>query len=292
ELDETGFSYYGARYASAALGRWTGRDPAYLLQPGTFGQRANLYAFDDNNPVSRVDGDGRDPKTPLESHYYVEPGWLRQHYDYYANLAHDTSMPLWARTVAGVEAASTLIPAAAEEMIRGVLLVPHDADMAAQMAAAATVERNTFEKADLIAGALGHGSAALGNLAVAGEAVVVRELAPGAAAAKDASGSALPKLGEPGGPKIGSAGGPGAGKRFADPTKNAAEAEAKGRCVFCGEKTTRTPGPLQRNTDHAIAKSRGGNNTLENAENTCRTCNLDKRAQSTEEYLKKRAGGQ
>ena len=95
-----------------------------------------------------------------------------------------------------------------------------------------------------------------------------------------------------GGPKVGSAGGPGAGKRFAETTKDAAETQAGGQCVFCGRETTRTPGGTQRNTDHAIPKSRSGNNTLDNAQNTCRDCNLDKGTQTTQEYLDRlRQGG-
>ncbi|MGH9334157.1 MAG: HNH endonuclease [Vicinamibacteria bacterium] len=49
---------------------------------------------------------------------------------------------------------------------------------------------------------------------------------------------------------------------------------------------TREPGPTQSNIDHSTAKSRGGNYTLENAQNTCRDCNLRKGAKSTEEFLK------
>jgi len=70
-----------------------------------------------------------------------------------------------------------------------------------------------------------------------------------------------------------------------------AEGQASGRCVFCNKETSRTPGPSQRNTDHAVPKSRGGNNTLENAQNTCRTCNLDKGTKTTDEYLRARGGG-
>lgn len=44
------------------------------------------------------------------------------------------------------------------------------------------------------------------------------------------------------------------------------------------------PTPTQRNTDHAIPKARGGNNTPDNAQNTCRTCNLNKGTKTTEEY--------
>jgi RHS repeat-associated protein len=93
-----------------------------------------------------------------------------------------------------------------------------------------------------------------------------------------------------GGAKEGSSGGPGAGKRFSDKTKNLAEQEARSRCVFCNQKTVRKPGPNQRNTDHAIPKSRGGNNTLKNAQNTCRTCNLKKGTKTTREFLNQKVG--
>jgi RHS repeat-associated protein len=86
------------------------------------------------------------------------------------------------------------------------------------------------------------------------------------------------------GPKIGEMGGPGAGRRFPESVRDAARAESE-TCVLCGVRTTRQPGPTQSNIDHAIPRSRGGSNTLGNAQNTCRTCNLDKGARTTEEYL-------
>ncbi len=91
------------------------------------------------------------------------------------------------------------------------------------------------------------------------------------------------------GPKVGSAGGPGAGKGFSESVKDAARAESRD-CVFCGQPTVRskTPQPDRSNIDHAVPKSRGGNNSIDNAQNTCQTCNLDKATQTTEEYLKKR----
>jgi RHS repeat-associated protein len=83
-----------------------------------------------------------------------------------------------------------------------------------------------------------------------------------------------------GGPKLGSSGGPGAGARFSESTKAAARAESP-NCVFCKAETTSTRGPLQSNIDHVIARSRGGNNSLANAQNTCRTCNLQKSTDSS-----------
>jgi RHS repeat-associated protein len=58
---ETGLYYYGARYYSPALGRFTSPDPVMikidrLLDP----QRLNLYAYAANNPVTYRDPDGRD----------------------------------------------------------------------------------------------------------------------------------------------------------------------------------------------------------------------------------------
>lgn len=92
-------------------------------------------------------------------------------------------------------------------------------------------------------------------------------------------------------PKVGSEGGPGAGKQFSQKTKDAARAESNDTCVFCGTETNRTPGATQSNIDHAIPKSRGGNNTLDNAQNTCRTCNQQKGTKTTEEFEKTRNGG-
>lgn len=89
-------------------------------------------------------------------------------------------------------------------------------------------------------------------------------------------------------PKAGSAGGPGAGKPFSPKTKDAARSESSNQCTFCGTGTTKKSGPTQSNIDHAIPKSRGGNNTQENAQNTCRTCNQEKKAKTTEEYLKEK----
>lgn len=57
--EETGLTYYGARYAHAGLGRWVSRDPLALVEPEVPPQAANLFAFADNNPITKVDPDGR-----------------------------------------------------------------------------------------------------------------------------------------------------------------------------------------------------------------------------------------
>ncbi len=86
-------------------------------------------------------------------------------------------------------------------------------------------------------------------------------------------------------PKAGSAGGDGAKKAFSTKVKDQARKESNDTCVFCGTKTTREPGPTRSEIDHSIPKSRGGNNTIENAQNTCRTCNRQKGAKTTDEFL-------
>lgn len=107
----------------------------------------------------------------------------------------------------------------------------------------------------------------------------------------ETTGDPTPLPGKEAGPKPGSAGGPGAGKRFSNSTRSIAESETEGNCVFCGQKTTEQPGPLQKNIDHAIPKSRGGNNTIGNAQTTCRTCNLNKGTMTTEEFMKMQENG-
>ncbi len=92
----------------------------------------------------------------------------------------------------------------------------------------------------------------------------------------------------PDGMKNGSSNPDGAGKPFNQTTKDGARAESGNKCVFCGNDTTREPGPDQSNIDHADARSRGGDNSSANAQNTCRTCNQDKGTRSTDEYLKHR----
>lgn len=90
-------------------------------------------------------------------------------------------------------------------------------------------------------------------------------------------------------PKPGSQGGPGAGKGFPDSVKNAERAASNNSCRFCGVRTnTRAKSnPRKSNIDHAIPKSRGGNNTIRNAQNTCRTCNLRKGKKTTKEFMQK-----
>lgn len=58
--EETGFSYHGARYYAAWLGRWTSCDPAGLVA-GT-----GVYTYVRNNPLHLSDPAGTDPVDPAE----------------------------------------------------------------------------------------------------------------------------------------------------------------------------------------------------------------------------------
>ncbi|HJS42571.1 MAG TPA: RHS repeat-associated core domain-containing protein, partial [Gemmatimonadales bacterium] len=108
-----------------------------------------------------------------------------------------------------------------------------------------------------------------------------------AAAAVDGAISLGLLDGGPGQPRSGEAGGPGASKRFSRGTQDDIVRRDGTRCVFCGDETTTTPGPRQRNIDHAIPIAGGGNNTPNNGQVTCRTCNLAKWARSTIEFLRR-----
>ncbi|MBL8233669.1 MAG: RHS repeat-associated core domain-containing protein [Bryobacterales bacterium] len=56
---ETGLDYFGARYMSSAQGRFTTPDTPMLAQHPSEPQSWNLYSYTANNPLSRIDPDGR-----------------------------------------------------------------------------------------------------------------------------------------------------------------------------------------------------------------------------------------
>jgi len=59
--DETGLDYFGARYHSSNIGRFTTVDPAMNIEVAMLDpQRWNRYAYAKNNPFVFIDPDGRD----------------------------------------------------------------------------------------------------------------------------------------------------------------------------------------------------------------------------------------
>ncbi len=68
--EETGLSYFGARYEDAKIGRFTAVDPVKAVDPMTGKtnerlllnpQRLNVYAYGMNNPYRYIDPDGKEP---------------------------------------------------------------------------------------------------------------------------------------------------------------------------------------------------------------------------------------
>jgi RHS repeat-associated protein len=58
---ETGLDYFGARYFSGAMGRFTSPDPILITKERLADpQRLNLYAYTRNNPLRYVDPNGED----------------------------------------------------------------------------------------------------------------------------------------------------------------------------------------------------------------------------------------
>lgn len=56
---ETGLDYFGARYFSGALGRFTSPDTPLIDQPPSDPQSWNLYSYAQNNPLKFTDPNGR-----------------------------------------------------------------------------------------------------------------------------------------------------------------------------------------------------------------------------------------
>jgi RHS repeat-associated protein len=80
----------------------------------------------------------------------------------------------------------------------------------------------------------------------------------------------------------GSSGGPGAGAAFPRSFNN--EQPEAVPCAYCGQPTTRTPGPDRLNGDHVVPRSQGGNNSPENYLPSCQSCNLEKGPRTPEEW--------
>ncbi len=57
------------------------------------------------------------------------------------------------------------------------------------------------------------------------------------------------------------------------------------RCQYCGDKLTDQPGsPKSREFDHVIPWSKGGDSSIDNIDDACRTCNRQKGARTPEEW--------
>jgi len=69
---ESGNDYFGARYYSSNMGRFTSPDPTFLNIRKVFNpQRWNLYSYGLNNPLSNVDPDGNEVILVVYPNYQV-----------------------------------------------------------------------------------------------------------------------------------------------------------------------------------------------------------------------------
>jgi RHS repeat-associated protein len=97
--------------------------------------------------------------------------------------------------------------------------------------------------------------------------------------------------GADGAPVKTSSGGERAGKRFR-PEPPGVRADAQGKpCVYCGKPTTNETGKENsRQRDHGTAKSRGGDGSSSNENNSCASCNNRKNARDVWEWVKSTFG--
>lgn len=251
EISElTGLDYFGARYYSGAQGRFTSPDAPFADQQVEDPQSWNLYAYVRNNPLKNTDPTGTacfDGRGAASCGNYILGGLKAV-----GNLPSDV-----------INAPNRLTNAVISPFTD--FRFP---DAIPQTFTASNVDQQQgMEAAQVVM--------IVAPVAEAGAAKLVDAIGTGAKVETGVAGIA---------PKVGEAGGPGAGKPFPNSVKDVARTESSNTCVFCGQSTQRTAGPTQSNIDHAIPKSRGGNNTLPNAQNTCRNCNLDKGTRTTREY--------
>jgi RHS repeat-associated protein len=253
---ESGLDYFGARYFSGAQGRFTSADAPFADQHAEDPQSWNLYGYVRNNPLKNTDPNGTDCQNGVSACANYILGGVGA----IANAFTSGAVNLPNRTL---------------DAVAGLVNGGHRVfgDVVPDLFTPANAEQK--QGADSMNAVLPFA----GAIEAVGAAATVDAVGASAAAESGAASGTAPKIGE--------AGGPGAGKPFPNSVKDAARAESSDTCVFCGQPTTRTAGPDQSNIDHAIPKSREGNNTLNNAQNTCRTCNLDKHTQTTQEYQQK-----
>ncbi len=70
--DESGLTYFGARYYDPLLGRFTGFDPAPWNEANL--HSFNRYAFANNNPLRFTDPDGRQAECEVACRRFEQPG--------------------------------------------------------------------------------------------------------------------------------------------------------------------------------------------------------------------------
>jgi hypothetical protein len=222
-------------------------------------QTLNLYSYVENNPATSTDPDGHVPPDGLY-HGDAFGGASISGDDvgnFFAGLGNALSSDNLAGfgrldqgTTAGQVGAATgdalaLVQGAVEFITGGTMAVGGSAEAVVTSPAAGTGAGAVIPGAGV--------ATATAGVALAGHGTVVL-------------GTAIKNMG------------------FAKSVKDAARAEAGGKCQYCGEKTTQaqksekgvTPSRNEGQTDHYNPASKGGSDHASNAVHACRGCNQEK----------------
>jgi RHS repeat-associated protein len=90
---ETGLDYFGARYMSAAQGRFTSPDPVKLSKQRMLDpQQWNAYSYSKNNPLAFIDPDGREVRVVLHNSSNFSNQQLRQAARHIATVFQDAGV--------------------------------------------------------------------------------------------------------------------------------------------------------------------------------------------------------
>ena len=255
ELDsETGLYYYGQRYYDPEIGRFVSEDPAYL-------------AVGDEDKLKGI--------TKLDLAKYLANPQLENSYSYAGNnpLKFVDKEGEWLDTVIDVGFIVNDIYRVGSALLNG-------GDVKGEMTSLGLDVGSAFVPGIVGLGAIARDARMVNSIT---DVSVVRNTI-------EAGRIGQAKLGFPS-VKAGEAGGSTAGKRISDSVKQQAFNQSAGKCVFCGLSTTNARGPLQSQGDHAIPRVQGGNATINNTQNTCRTCNLQKGPSSSAAFINRIMSG-
>lgn len=283
--DETGLDYFGARYYFPTQGRFTspdeftgGPDEYYefhnlAAQNPTFyadltdPQSLNKYQYAYNNPLLYIDPDG---------HQGVREA---------AREVASTTLDVAGGVLRGIGSSFSF----------GAVGAPRpDDSMASRVGRAAGTVIEGVLGGDIVGGSVGitvgtGGAAALTGapeLGVAvGGAMVAGAIKNGVAVIMTPMQASNSSEGKPQ-PVEGSSDGLGTGKRASESTKNKIRDRDNNTGVYCGTETTRAPGRNRSNIDHSNPRSRNGDTTDRNLQNTCEHCNKQKGARTNSENLR------
>lgn len=271
----TNLTYMNARYYKQNIGRFLSQDPVFLQDTFNLAdpQSLNAYSYSRNNPMRYIDPNGKAFMDYVNATGGYAVGLLQGAGTATVGFANAAFHPIQTAQNTGAFLASGVN--AGQQLATDIFLNPSqtigEISTGIGISYSEFASRSYYEQGK-----------AIGN--IFGQVEVGAAVSAGAS--KLAGGLEVKVTPQP---KIGSAGGPGAGKIFSEEVKALSRESAGNTCVFCSRPTNlRSSNPLRSETDHAIPKARGGNNTIENAQNTCRDCNRQKGSMTTTEYINSR----